>query len=253
MNADTLEVGSLLGRYYDPSTDQFLSVDPDVGATGQPYSYTGDDPVNGSDPLGNMATNQYGQGCGPVISDCNETPAKENAGNYYDAAPTGPSSAPYASIPTGTSSPPKSNSSCSWLPIGCGTISDVVGDATAAYVGGCIGTGSDTGFGAEVCVETTSYGGLYLTPAVGPSTPGTYATVFGGHINGTKNPGICQTNTFLKGPSLTGGAAYGPYAGAVWGNEGQFGKSDWGYQAGAGSPGASVMQGYGFELLGPSC
>ncbi len=35
---------SLVGRYYDPATDQFLSVDPDVAETGQPYAYTGDDP-----------------------------------------------------------------------------------------------------------------------------------------------------------------------------------------------------------------
>jgi hypothetical protein len=32
-------------RYYDPSTDQFLSVDPDVAETGQPYAFTGDDPI----------------------------------------------------------------------------------------------------------------------------------------------------------------------------------------------------------------
>ena len=43
---------SLVGRYYDPGTGQFLSVDPDVAETGQPYAYTGDDPVNGTDPLG---------------------------------------------------------------------------------------------------------------------------------------------------------------------------------------------------------
>ena len=39
-------------RYYDPGTGQFLSVDPLVDATGQPYAYTGDDPVNGVDPNG---------------------------------------------------------------------------------------------------------------------------------------------------------------------------------------------------------
>jgi len=39
-------------RYYDPSTDQFLSVDPDLAETGQPYAFTGDDPLNATDPLG---------------------------------------------------------------------------------------------------------------------------------------------------------------------------------------------------------
>ena len=42
----------LVNRYYDPSTAQFLAVDPLVGATGQPFSYANDDPVNGSDPNG---------------------------------------------------------------------------------------------------------------------------------------------------------------------------------------------------------
>jgi RHS repeat-associated protein len=42
----------LVNRYYDPSTDQFLSVDPLVAETGQPYAFTGDNPLNASDPLG---------------------------------------------------------------------------------------------------------------------------------------------------------------------------------------------------------
>ena len=41
-----------VNRYYDPSTGQFLSVDPLVGITDQPYEYVGGDPVNGSDPSG---------------------------------------------------------------------------------------------------------------------------------------------------------------------------------------------------------
>jgi RHS repeat-associated protein len=36
----------LRARTYDPVTAQFLSVDPAVGATGEPYSYTADNPVN---------------------------------------------------------------------------------------------------------------------------------------------------------------------------------------------------------------
>ena len=42
----------VVDRYYDPATDQFLSVDPDVAETGQPYAFTGDDPLNATDPLG---------------------------------------------------------------------------------------------------------------------------------------------------------------------------------------------------------
>ncbi|MHB1519654.1 MAG: RHS repeat-associated core domain-containing protein [Acidimicrobiales bacterium] len=42
----------LINRYYDPSTAQFISVDPLVGVTGQAYTYAGDNPVNAVDPLG---------------------------------------------------------------------------------------------------------------------------------------------------------------------------------------------------------
>jgi RHS repeat-associated protein len=41
-----------INRYYDPSTDQFLSVDPLVDQTGQPYVFVNDDPLNAEDPLG---------------------------------------------------------------------------------------------------------------------------------------------------------------------------------------------------------
>jgi RHS repeat-associated protein len=39
-------------RYYDPGTAQFLSEDPAVDETLQPYAFTNGDPVNGSDPSG---------------------------------------------------------------------------------------------------------------------------------------------------------------------------------------------------------
>ena len=42
----------VVGRYYDPQTGQFLSVDPLVDETGQPYTYTGGDPVDAADPTG---------------------------------------------------------------------------------------------------------------------------------------------------------------------------------------------------------
>jgi hypothetical protein len=42
----------VINRYYDPTTDQFLSIDPDVAQTDQPYVFTNDDPLNAEDPLG---------------------------------------------------------------------------------------------------------------------------------------------------------------------------------------------------------
>ncbi len=63
-----LDLGeSLVGRYYDPATGQFLSVDPLVGLTGQAYAYAGADPVNESDPTGLSApSNPACSGSGPI-------------------------------------------------------------------------------------------------------------------------------------------------------------------------------------------
>jgi hypothetical protein len=60
-----------VGRYYDPSTDQFLSVDPDVAETGQPYAFTGDDPLNATDPTGTKEV------CGDLCGGGN-TPTPQN-------------------------------------------------------------------------------------------------------------------------------------------------------------------------------
>jgi RHS repeat-associated protein len=53
----------LINRFYDPTTGQFISVDPDVAATDQPYGFAGDDPVNASDPSGLLESGPNGQAC----------------------------------------------------------------------------------------------------------------------------------------------------------------------------------------------
>lgn len=57
-------------RYYDPDTGQFLTVDPLVSQTGQPYSYAGDNPANGTDPSGMVAQAQCPQSSVPFWTDC---------------------------------------------------------------------------------------------------------------------------------------------------------------------------------------
>ena len=42
----------MINRYYDPTTDEFLSIDPQVAITKEPYVFTNDDPLNAEDPLG---------------------------------------------------------------------------------------------------------------------------------------------------------------------------------------------------------
>ena len=52
----------LINRYYDPATDQFLSIDPDVATTNQPYVFTNDNPLNFTDPSGEVAVALMGGG-----------------------------------------------------------------------------------------------------------------------------------------------------------------------------------------------
>jgi RHS repeat-associated protein len=42
----------LESRYFDPVSSQFVSMDPLVQSTGQPYDYAGDNPISSSDPSG---------------------------------------------------------------------------------------------------------------------------------------------------------------------------------------------------------
>ncbi len=50
----------LRARYYDPATGQFLTRDPLVDATGQPYAYADGDPIDNVDPTGLITWDQVG-------------------------------------------------------------------------------------------------------------------------------------------------------------------------------------------------
>jgi RHS repeat-associated protein len=49
---DTTALIYLVNRYFDPTTGQFISVDPMVGKTDTPYAYAGDNPISATDPIG---------------------------------------------------------------------------------------------------------------------------------------------------------------------------------------------------------
>ncbi len=49
---DTTGMNYLINRYYDPTTDQFINVDPAVATANQPYAFVNDSPLNATDPLG---------------------------------------------------------------------------------------------------------------------------------------------------------------------------------------------------------
>jgi RHS repeat-associated protein len=49
-------------RYYDPATGEFLTIDPALATTSQPYQYAGDNPLNGTDSTG-LCLSGFGWAC----------------------------------------------------------------------------------------------------------------------------------------------------------------------------------------------
>jgi hypothetical protein len=66
-----------INRYYDPTTDSFISVDPAVQSTDQPYVFVNGDPLNSTDPLGL----QYGLGLRPQPDPIKTVTLKKSAGS----------------------------------------------------------------------------------------------------------------------------------------------------------------------------
>jgi RHS repeat-associated protein len=65
----------LQARYYDPRTATFLTVDPLVSQTMQPYQYANDNPVNDTDPSGDMTLGicaGFGLALGPISLGAND-------------------------------------------------------------------------------------------------------------------------------------------------------------------------------------
>ena len=74
-------------RWYDPATAQFLTVDPLVAATGQPYAYASDEPTNLTDPSG--ATDNPGE----LIGGPGGEPGADIGGGYNGGEYSGESGA----------------------------------------------------------------------------------------------------------------------------------------------------------------
>lgn len=109
---------ALLHRYYDPSTGQFMSVDPFDPITGQPYEYTGDNPINASDPSGLDCRNT--DTCPPWTSyaqtegGSNPTPSPSSYGT------PGPTGACSCGLPPTSYSPPSAETQTATLNYTCG-------------------------------------------------------------------------------------------------------------------------------------
>jgi hypothetical protein len=103
----------VVGRYYDPQTGQFLTVDPLVDTTGQAYAYVAGDPVNGQDPNGegpefpNICASNSCRGAASVSwVAVAETVAPMVAGGLgsLSAFVCGPCAIPISAVAAGTSS-----------------------------------------------------------------------------------------------------------------------------------------------------
>jgi RHS repeat-associated protein len=67
----------LINRYYDPATGQFLSLDPYLNSTRQPYIYADGNPVTFTDPVGLMRVPAGSVGNVPRIH-CNQKMSSRN-------------------------------------------------------------------------------------------------------------------------------------------------------------------------------
>ena len=76
----------LINRYYDPTTDQFLSVDPKVSQTDQPYVFTNDSPLNATDPLGLSISGVNGESCISLSACSNPSVQARNQAIWHAAS-----------------------------------------------------------------------------------------------------------------------------------------------------------------------
>jgi RHS repeat-associated protein len=76
----------LINRYYDPMTDQFLSVDPRVAQTDQPYVFAGDSPLNATDPLGLSISGVNGESCISLSACSNPSVQARNQAIWHAAS-----------------------------------------------------------------------------------------------------------------------------------------------------------------------
>ncbi len=71
----------LRARVYDPTTAQFLSVDPAVASTHEPYGYAQDDPLASADPTGQGLFGEFVQ----LVESLNPIPYYEAEINAYES------------------------------------------------------------------------------------------------------------------------------------------------------------------------
>jgi RHS repeat-associated protein len=219
----------LRARYYNPATGQFLTQDPLQALTEAPYSYVGDDPLNGTDSLG-LCWPSWACGAEHVVGGVGTNAWNATGGQAVNFA-------------QGV--------------IEHGRLPDYVN----LNVGGVFPLLGPVGLGGGFNVTVTRNGHIYYGPEGGAGIAGVSGTFEAGWIDQASTPTPCQLDQFVQGWGLTvngyvpvvgvpGVAGIGPAGGETWGNEGGTSASDFGTNVGIGFGGGhnlGVMQGYNFR------
>ena len=193
-------------RAYDPTTAQFLSVDPLTAITGEPYSYAGDNPVSNVDPTGqSVCLFGYCLGWHPV----NPLKATSNFFAGFANAVVGAATLGHVSI-----SAPFCGRGLGWS-YGIGQVT------TGAEAGVIVGPEAEAGYAAAGAGPVWSpIGGGQLSglagTLVGNAGHGSLSQLFAGSIAGGTVGGISGNvlGSFSSAASRTAATSAGGLAGS---------------------------------------
>ena len=221
----------LINRYYDPATGQFLSVDPLVGLTGQPYSYAGNDPVNASDPSG-LSKCRHPTSIWDTIGSVMDCLSKGDVGGALSTVTT-------SALRTGATGIANSPD---------GQALSVLSQTTGVSWGGCVGGSAYAGVGVAeaICYYATPSGQSGFTVEGGAGGGGP----FGANLLIGPSVSNAQNLSDLGGWFAYGGGSVGegPYSAGVQGQIGQnsCGNTIWSATAGW-APSLDVPAPFSFE------
>jgi hypothetical protein len=186
-----------INRYYDPSTGSFISVDPDLQQTDEPYVFVNDNPLNSADPLGLK---------GSIGSMCNGSKTCETTDRKIIQKVASTSVLKILSRAVDA----VSNFS-QHVTIGYGGCLAVC--ANVSYQGGAF-TFSAGGFGAE---DNGPYGGYSDLPISERATKEDFVSV-GFGIQGSASVGLNPNGSVNKNDwEVDGGVGGGVGGGRMWG------------------------------------